>query len=94
MLGHREVVDGKVGHDAGEYVWLTYKEVYDTVIKVGASITSCGVEQGGRCGIFGANCPEWVISMEACNAHGIYCVPLYDTLGAENSSKIIQIFEK
>jgi long-chain acyl-CoA synthetase len=20
--------------------------------------------------------------MEACNAHGIYCVPLYDTLGA------------
>ncbi|RWV93230.1 hypothetical protein GW17_00044330 [Ensete ventricosum] len=45
MLGHREVVDGKVGHDAGEYVWLTYKEVYDTVIKVGASITSCGVEQ-------------------------------------------------
>ncbi|XLS97054.1 hypothetical protein HN51_039789 [Arachis hypogaea] len=20
--------------------------------------------------------------MEACNAHGLYCVPLYDTLGA------------
>ncbi|WOK91383.1 long chain acyl-CoA synthetase 4-like [Canna indica] len=78
MLGLREVVDGK----AGKYVWVTYKEVYDTVMKVGASIRSCGVEQGGRCGIYGANCPEWVISMEACNAHGIYCVPLYDTLGA------------
>ncbi|KAG0452152.1 hypothetical protein HPP92_025827 [Vanilla planifolia] len=78
MLGRREVVDGK----AGEYVWLTYKEVYDIVLKIGASIRSCGVEKRGRCGIYGVNCPEWVISMEACNAHGIYCVPLYDSLGA------------
>ncbi|OAY82753.1 Long chain acyl-CoA synthetase 4, partial [Ananas comosus] len=78
MLGRREIVNG----EAGKYVWLTYKEVYETVVKVGASIRSCGVQKGGRCGIYGANCPEWVISMEACNAHGIYCVPLYDTLGA------------
>ncbi|KAJ8621731.1 hypothetical protein MRB53_030260 [Persea americana] len=78
MLGHREIVNGK----PGKYVWLTYKEVHDIVVKVGLSIHSCGVEQGGRCGIYGANCPEWLISMEACNAYGIYCVPLYDTLGA------------
>jgi len=39
MLGRREIVDGK----AGNYTWLTYKEVYDTVIKVGAAIRSCGV---------------------------------------------------
>ncbi|XP_038986238.1 long chain acyl-CoA synthetase 4-like isoform X2 [Phoenix dactylifera] len=78
MLGRREFIDGK----AGKYIWLTYQEVYDIVMKVGASILYCGVKQGGRCGIYGANCPEWVIAMEACNAHGIYCVPLYDTLGA------------
>ncbi|KAL2902778.1 Long chain acyl-CoA synthetase 4 [Bienertia sinuspersici] len=78
MLGHREMVDGK----AGEYVWRTYKEVYDVVIKLGNSIRHCGVGERGRCGIYGANCEEWVMSMEACNAHGIYCVPLYDTLGA------------
>ncbi|XP_077226588.1 long chain acyl-CoA synthetase 4-like [Tasmannia lanceolata] len=78
MIGRREIVNGK----AGKYVWLTYKEVYDKVVKVGLSIRSCGVEQGGRCGIYGVNCPEWIMSMEACNAHGIYCVPLYDTLGA------------
>ncbi|XP_057520544.1 long chain acyl-CoA synthetase 4-like [Amaranthus tricolor] len=78
MLGHREIVDGK----AGEYVWLTYKKVYDIVIKVGNAIRHCGVGEGGRCGIYGANCAEWVMSMEACNAHGLYCVPLYDTLGA------------
>ncbi|KAK1378141.1 Long-chain-fatty-acid--CoA ligase [Heracleum sosnowskyi] len=79
MLGHREVVDGKHGN----YVWLTYKQVYDMVIKVGNAIRSCGVEQGGRCGIYGANSEGWIISMEACNAHGLHCVPLYDTLGAE-----------
>nr|XP_029119085.1 long chain acyl-CoA synthetase 4 [Elaeis guineensis]XP_029119086.1 long chain acyl-CoA synthetase 4 [Elaeis guineensis] len=60
MLGQREVVDGM----PGEYVWLTYEEVYDIVLKLGVSIHSCGVEQGGRCGIYGANCPEWIISME------------------------------
>ncbi|OVA05727.1 AMP-dependent synthetase/ligase [Macleaya cordata] len=78
MLGRREIVDGKPGN----YVWLTYKEVYEMVMKVGFAIRSCGVEKGGRCGIYGINCPEWIMSMEACNAHGIYCVPLYDTLGA------------
>ncbi|CAH2071069.1 unnamed protein product [Thlaspi arvense] len=78
MLGQREIVNGK----AGKYVWKTYKEVHDIVIKLGNSLRSCGVEEGGKCGIFGANCPEWIISMEACNAHGLYCVPLYDTLGA------------
>uniref|UniRef100_A0A2P2MK96 Long-chain-fatty-acid--CoA ligase n=2 Tax=Rhizophora mucronata TaxID=61149 RepID=A0A2P2MK96_RHIMU len=52
------------------------------VIKVGNSIRSCGLEPGDKCGIYGANCAEWIISMEACNAHGLYCVPLYDTLGA------------
>ncbi|XWS38236.1 hypothetical protein CRYUN_Cryun19dG0113600 [Craigia yunnanensis] len=78
MLGRRQIVNGK----AGKYEWQTYKEVYDIVIKVGNSIRSCGVEEGGKCGIYGANCPEWIMSMEACNAYGLYCVPLYDTLGA------------
>ncbi|KAK6918229.1 AMP-dependent synthetase/ligase [Dillenia turbinata] len=78
MLGHREIVNGK----AGKYVWLTYKQVYDVVLKIGVAIQSCGVEPGARCGIYGANCPEWMITMQACNAHGLYCVPLYDTLGA------------
>ncbi|GJY43654.1 long chain acyl-CoA synthetase 4-like protein, partial [Tanacetum coccineum] len=59
MLGERWIIDGK----AGKYVWLTYKEVYDTVLKVGDSICSRGINK-------------------ACNAYGLHCVPLYDTLGA------------
>ncbi|KAG6781172.1 hypothetical protein POTOM_014061 [Populus tomentosa] len=85
MLGRREIVNGK----AGEYVWQTYKQVYDVVVKVGNSIRSCGVEPGAKCGIYGANCAEWIMSMEACNAHGLYCVPLYDTLGASAVEFII-----
>ncbi|XP_024986103.1 long chain acyl-CoA synthetase 4-like [Cynara cardunculus var. scolymus] len=85
MLGTREFVDGK----HGKYVWLTYKQVYNKVILVGNSIRACGVEPGGKCGIYGVNCPEWIMSMEACNAHGLYCVPLYDTLGADAVEFII-----
>ncbi|XP_061365178.1 long chain acyl-CoA synthetase 4-like [Gastrolobium bilobum] len=78
MLGCREIVNGK----PDKYKWQTYKEVYDLVVKVGNSIRSCGYGKGVKCGIYGGNCSEWIISMEACNAHGLYCVPLYDTLGA------------
>ncbi|KAF5734323.1 long chain acyl-CoA synthetase 4 [Tripterygium wilfordii] len=85
MLGHREIVNG----EAGKYVWQTYKEVYDIVIKIGNSIRACGVDEGAKCGIYGANCAEWIMSMEACNAHGLYCVPLYDTLGADAVEFII-----
>ncbi|KAL4566672.1 hypothetical protein LXL04_030792 [Taraxacum kok-saghyz] len=41
MLGEREIIDGK----AGKYVWLTYKEVYDTVLNVGQSIYNCGIKK-------------------------------------------------
>jgi long-chain acyl-CoA synthetase len=78
MLGTREIVDGK----HGKYKWQTYQEVYDMVIKVGNSIRSCGYGEGVKCGIYGANSAEWIMSMEACNAHGLLCVPLYDTLGS------------
>ncbi|XLR39174.1 hypothetical protein S83_023834, partial [Arachis hypogaea] len=65
---------------AGKYKWQTYKEVCEMIQKVGSFIRSCGYGQGVKCGIYGANCPGWIISMEACNAQGFYCVPLYDTL--------------
>ncbi|CAD6256684.1 unnamed protein product [Miscanthus lutarioriparius] len=78
MLGRRQVTDGK----AGEYVWQTYEEVYQKVMRIGSAIRSLGVEPGAHCGIYGSNCPEWVMAMQACNSQGICYVPLYDTLGA------------
>ncbi|XP_042495245.1 probable CoA ligase CCL6 isoform X2 [Macadamia integrifolia] len=84
MLGRRKVV----GDKAGPYVWYTYQQVYDQAIKIGSAIRNRNVNPGGRCGIYGSNCPEWIIAMEACNSHGIYYVPLYDTLG-ENAVEFI-----
>ncbi|KAL6225679.1 hypothetical protein ACLB2K_004528 [Fragaria x ananassa] len=77
MLGWRKIVDGKIG----PYVWKTYKEVYEEVLLVGSALRASGVEPGSRIGIYGSNCPQWIMAMEACNAHSLICVPLYDTLG-------------
>ncbi|PRQ45147.1 putative long-chain-fatty-acid--CoA ligase [Rosa chinensis] len=77
MLGWRKIVDGKIG----PYVWKTYKEVYEEVLLVGSALRASGVEPGSRIGIYGSNCPQWIMAMEACNAHSLTCVPLYDTLG-------------
>ncbi|KAH9656446.1 AMP-binding enzyme family protein expressed [Citrus sinensis] len=85
MLGGRKVSDGKVG----PYVWLTYQEVYDAAIRFGSAMRSRGVNPGDRCGIYGSNCPEWIIAMEACNSQAITYVPLYDTLGANAVEFII-----
>ncbi|KAL6963920.1 eukaryotic long-chain fatty acid CoA synthetase (LC-FACS) [Sarracenia purpurea var. burkii] len=85
MLGRRETIDSK----AGPYVWLTYGDVYDASLRIGSAIRSRGVNPGDRCGIYGFNCPEWIISMEACNCHAITYVPLYDTLGANAVEFII-----
>ncbi|KAM0910864.1 hypothetical protein ACQ4PT_013870 [Festuca glaucescens] len=84
MLGRRKVSDGK----AGDYVWHTYEQVYQKVTKIGAAITSFGVKPGAHCAIYGCNCPEWVMAMQACNSQGICYVPLYDTLG-ENAVEFI-----
>ncbi|KAK7274108.1 hypothetical protein RIF29_15182 [Crotalaria pallida] len=77
MLGRRQKNDSKMG----PYVWLTYQEVYDAAIQMGSAMRSRGLNPGDRCGIYGSNCPEWIIAMEACNSSAVTYVPLYDTLG-------------
>ncbi|KAF3436566.1 hypothetical protein FNV43_RR23658 [Rhamnella rubrinervis] len=77
MLGWRKFVDGK----PGPYLWKTYKEVYEEVVHFGSALRASGAEPGSRIGIYGSNCPQWIVAMEACNAHSMICVPLYDTLG-------------
>lgn len=77
MLGRRQTTDSKVG----PYVWLTYQEVYDSAIRVGSAMRGLNVNPGDRCGIYGSNCPQWIIAMQACYSQGIIYVPLYDTLG-------------
>ncbi|KAI7982576.1 Long chain acyl-CoA synthetase 1 [Camellia lanceoleosa] len=37
--------------------------------------------KGSQIGIYGSNCPQWIVAMETCSAHSLICVPLYATLG-------------
>lgn len=78
MLGWRPFKDGV----PGPYLWKSYKEIYDEVLQAGSALQHLGVQPGSRVGIYGANCPQWIVAMEACNANSLICVPLYDTLGA------------
>ncbi|CAI5533048.1 unnamed protein product, partial [Closterium sp. Naga37s-1] len=45
--------------------------------------------KNAKVGIYGINSPEWFMAMEACNCQSMQCVPLYDTLGAEAVSFIL-----
>ncbi|KAL3843485.1 hypothetical protein ACJIZ3_000888 [Penstemon smallii] len=85
MLGRRQAIDGK----ASGYSWLTYQQAYDTTLRIGSAIRRRGVNPGDKCGIYGVNCPEWIMAMEACNSHDITYVPLYDTLGTNAVEFII-----
>ncbi|KAJ9542994.1 hypothetical protein OSB04_022701 [Centaurea solstitialis] len=78
MLGWRELVDGKWG----PYVWKTYKTVYQEVLHVASAVRASGIGHGSKVGIYGSNCPQWIVAMEACNAQSYISVPLYDTLGS------------
>ncbi|PWA86599.1 long-chain acyl-CoA synthetase 2 [Artemisia annua] len=84
-LGRREIIDGK----AGGYTWLSYQDAYNSALRIASAIRSRSVNPGDKVGIYGPNCPEWIISMEACNSNGITYVPLYDTLGANAVEYII-----
>eukprot|EP00899_Mesostigma_viride_P000325 jgi/Mesvir1/10293/Mv16422-RA.1 len=69
--------------EVGDYQWLTYSEVMERTTKIASAIRHCGLEPHGRVGVYSQNCPEWMMAMQACNMHTLYCVPLYDTLGAD-----------
>ncbi|ONK63175.1 uncharacterized protein A4U43_C07F12180 [Asparagus officinalis] len=74
MLGWREFTNGK----AGPYKWKTYNEIYEEVLRVGSALQYLGAKPGSRIGIYGANCPQWIVAMQACNGYSLICVPLYE----------------
>ncbi|KAL4435216.1 hypothetical protein ABPG77_001898 [Micractinium sp. CCAP 211/92] len=59
------------------------------VADVAGAMLHVGIEPRGRASVFGANSPEWMIAMQACNRNTISCVPLYDVLGDNTVEYII-----
>ncbi|XP_056626580.1 long-chain-fatty-acid--CoA ligase 1a isoform X4 [Triplophysa dalaica] len=73
------------------YKWLSYKEVADRAELIGSALLHRGHSKSGDkyIGIFAQNRPEWTISELACYTYSLVAVPLYDTLGTEAISYVI-----
>lgn len=67
------------------YQWLTYQQIEDAATVFGAGLVQLGIETGQKSfvGVFSQNCVEWVVTEQSCNCYSRILVPLYDTLGPE-----------
>lgn len=50
--------------EVGPFQFKSYKEVADDVANVASGLSGFGLQKGARVGVFGANCPEWMIAMQ------------------------------
>ncbi|XP_070109275.1 long-chain-fatty-acid--CoA ligase 1 isoform X2 [Equus przewalskii] len=73
------------------YEWLSYKQVAEMSESVGSALIQKGFKAGPETfvGIFAQNRPEWVIIEQGCFAYSLVVVPLYDTLGTEAITYIV-----
>ncbi|XP_056658935.1 long-chain-fatty-acid--CoA ligase 1 isoform X2 [Monodelphis domestica] len=73
------------------YEWISYKEVEDKAECVGSALIQKGYRPSPDqyFGIFAQNRPEWVIIEQGCYTYSMVVVPLYDTLGNEAITYII-----
>ncbi|NWU55170.1 ACSL1 ligase, partial [Dromas ardeola] len=73
------------------YEWISYKEVSDRAECVGSALLHRGFKPSHvqYIGIFSQNRPEWVIIEQGCYAFSMVVVPLYDTLGIEAITYIV-----
>ncbi|XP_051784397.1 long-chain-fatty-acid--CoA ligase 1a isoform X1 [Erpetoichthys calabaricus] len=74
------------------YEWMSYQEVADRAEFFGSGLIYKGLKPGPDqfIGIFAQNRPEWTIAELACYTYSMVSVPLYDTLGTEAISYIIE----
>ncbi|KAF5922436.1 hypothetical protein HPG69_009480 [Diceros bicornis minor] len=73
------------------YEWLSYKQVAEMSECVGSALIQKGFQDAANkfVGIFAQNRPEWVIIEQGCFAYSMVIVPLYDTLGTEAITYIV-----
>ncbi|KAL3875983.1 hypothetical protein ACJMK2_033876 [Sinanodonta woodiana] len=73
------------------YEWLSYQEVYNRAQAFGSGLILEGQKpnSGTFIGIYSANRAEWTITEQACSMFSMATVALYDTLGSDACSYII-----
>mmetsp|Transcript_16852 Transcript_16852/g.42513 ORF Transcript_16852/g.42513 Transcript_16852/m.42513 type:complete len:811 (-) Transcript_16852:294-2726(-) len=93
FLGHRAYLPQG---GRGDYTWETYESAKAHVAKIAQGLTGvCGLTSQGqgpqqaRVGIYSINRPEWTKCLLAAMSQRIVAVPLYDTLGPNATTYII-----
>ncbi|KAF7238053.1 Long-chain-fatty-acid--CoA ligase 1, partial [Varanus komodoensis] len=73
------------------YEWISYKETAEKAECVGSALLNRGFKPSPDqyIGIFSQNRPEWVIIEQGCYTYSMVTVPLYDTLGTEAITYIV-----
>uniref|UniRef100_A0A4W5JVB3 Arachidonate--CoA ligase n=2 Tax=Hucho hucho TaxID=62062 RepID=A0A4W5JVB3_9TELE len=73
------------------YEWLSYSEVAEKAENLGSALLHRGhtKTKDQFIGIFSQNRPEWTIAELACYTFSLVAVPLYDTLGTEAITYVI-----
>nr|CCA16850.1 longchainfattyacidCoA ligase putative [Albugo laibachii Nc14] len=68
----------------GSYKWMTYKQVSDTVDTIAAGLSHyANIQRQQMVGIYSKNRVEWCLIQHACDRQAYVTVPLYDTLGMD-----------
>ncbi|XP_014474921.1 PREDICTED: long-chain-fatty-acid--CoA ligase 5 isoform X2 [Dinoponera quadriceps] len=73
------------------YQWLHYNETLLRAKNFGSGLVSLGLAPGTQTlvGLYSQNCPEWILTEQACYTYSLVVVPLYDTLGPDACAYII-----
>jgi hypothetical protein len=68
--------------NVGAYAFYTYKETFDKVKAFASALRAAGVEKAHKVAVFGQNCCEWMIAMQArlspsAMPHSVFCIHLH-----------------
>ena len=95
LRGRRESLDGRCyglySETVGDWVYESYEDVYQRVLRVGSALVTLGLAQSSTTpvGIYSKNCLEWNVLEYTCYANSMMVTPLYDTFGKDAVISII-----
>ncbi|XP_071828976.1 long-chain-fatty-acid--CoA ligase 1-like isoform X2 [Apostichopus japonicus] len=71
--------------------WMSFKEVYESAQRLGSGLVAKGLEPGKEAlvGIYAQNRLQWGLIETSCLIYSLVSVPLYDTLGPDICTFII-----
>eukprot|EP00471_Norrisiella_sphaerica_P011033 CAMPEP_0184499252 /NCGR_PEP_ID=MMETSP0113_2-20130426/40995_1 /TAXON_ID=91329 /ORGANISM="Norrisiella sphaerica, Strain BC52" /LENGTH=753 /DNA_ID=CAMNT_0026887093 /DNA_START=75 /DNA_END=2336 /DNA_ORIENTATION=+ len=73
----------------GPYISKTYRQVEVEALTLARSLKIMGVQKGHRVGIYAKNMAQWTIAQLACASQGYVVVPIYETIGPDAMSHVI-----